>query len=177
MHEIQLSKVQPYVEYRKPFVASRLCGKWVATTGMERVMHDGVLVEIRSTRCYVIYTHETYPLFVYDEQATHWFGNTETINPLSARHQARCRPQGYSVTLYDTPTLQRIIAGGFAQLARDKLQGKRPAHQWFHEINDLLDRVVNGNAKRPSWTTRGSVTGRMRSRQPIPQSPRRGGKK
>jgi hypothetical protein len=144
MHEIQLSKVQPYVQYRKPFLASRLCGKWVATMGMERVFHDEVLVEIKSTRCYVVYTHETYPLFVYDEQAAHWFGNTQTINPLSARHQARCYPQGYSVALYDTPVLQRIISGGFSQLARDKLQGKRPAHEWREELRDLIGRTRSG---------------------------------
>jgi hypothetical protein len=172
MHNIQLSAVAPYVEYRKPFTASRLCGKWVATMDMQRVIHDEVLVEIRSTRCYVVYTHETYPLFVYDEQAAHWFGNTETINPLSARHQARCRPQGYSVTLYDTPVLQRIITCGFAQLARDKLQGKRPAHMWRDELHDLISR-----ASQTPFIHSATMTGRMSSSQPNPQFPRRGGKK
>lgn len=172
MHEIQLSKVLPYVEYRKPFIASRLCGKWCATMGMERVIHDEVIVEIRSTRCYVVYSHETYPLFVYDEQAAHWFGNTETISPLCTRHQARCRPQGYAVTLYDTPTLQRIITSGFAQLARDKLQGKRPAHMWRDELHDLISR-----ASQSPFISSATVTGRVSSKHPQMQLPRRGGKK
>lgn len=171
MPEIQLSKVHLYVQHRKPFNAARLHSLWINTTSLERVMHDEVLVEIRSTRCYVIYSHETYPLFVYDEQAGHWFGNTETINPLCARHQARCRPQGCEITLLDTPSLQRVVTYGYATLAKERLlRGKKKP--WREELNDLLASL----GTTTKWVHSGTVSGRISSKHPLPQLPKRGRK-
>lgn len=70
------AKSRQFVESLKPFKANNLSAR----------------IEEFPIRCYVVYSYDWYPLFVYDYETNRWFENGERYSVSTSKQKSQCGP-------------------------------------------------------------------------------------
>lgn len=71
---------------------------------------------------YVVYSYgEHFPMYVYDDVACEWFGNSDKYSPTTSRHQSQATPSTDHITYLNTAELQTLIrTGGYVGMCADR---------------------------------------------------------
>lgn len=76
---------------------------------------------------YVVYSYgDHFPMYIYDERLSQWFGNADRYSVTTSRHQSQCMPVDRDdITWLETHLLRRLAIHGYDELVRQRLLGAR----------------------------------------------------
>ena len=74
---------------------------------------------------YVVYSYgDHFPMYIYDERLSQWFGNRDRYSVTTSRHQSQCMPVVRDdITWLETHWMQRLVGYGYDELVRQRLLG------------------------------------------------------
>ena len=74
-----------------------------------------------SKRQYVVWSYDHWPLYIYDYQAKHWFGNETKYSRTTSKHSTQANPLVDNITYLSSERMKYLYANGYKNLIIDML--------------------------------------------------------
>ena len=108
--------------YRDEFEHSSVEGKW---KNIYMFLNGSADYEIIG-RVYAIYSYGShFPMYVWDETAGEWLGNSDKYSRTTSTHQSKYRPSEVA-KWFDTTTLKDIISKGYIGYITNRMENGLP---------------------------------------------------
>lgn len=74
-----------------------------------------------SKRQYVVWSYDHWPLYIYDYQTQHWFGNETKYSRTTSKHSTQANPLVDNITYLSSERMKYLYTYGYKNLIIDML--------------------------------------------------------
>jgi hypothetical protein len=74
-----------------------------------------------SKRQYVVWSYDHWSLYIYDDQAQHWFGNKTKYSRTTSKHSTQANPLVDNITYLSAERMKYLYANGYKNLTIARL--------------------------------------------------------
>lgn len=92
-----------YVQSKSPFITGNIFAEW----------HNGR---------YSVFSYGThFPMYIYDSETGHWYGNKDKYSITTSKHQSQARPYDVDIQWFNSDTMRGIVVWGIAEIVAHRL--------------------------------------------------------